>query len=187
VYLRHVVQQELTSSLDLFLLALINAGTATAYAFREQAGLSVGATLPALRRLEKYGFIVRCEKLERNKQTLQLTTAGKRELKGATNRFLTKYQERPPADIESVLRICALAFASNRTRAARKLLLVAAKEQTERLKSNLSTAGLKSETDLGLIYRQMITNWTACSLMAESNYLASLIQKRPQKHRPPCF
>ena len=71
---------EINSSLDLFLLGLIQSGVNTPYLLRERARLSVGATLPALERLQKNRFISRSEKGLRNKQEFELHV---HELRGA--------------------------------------------------------------------------------------------------------
>lgn len=182
VYLRRVVKPKITSSLDLFLLALIESGVSTAYAFKEQAGLSVGATLPALRRLEKYGFLVRGEKLDRNRQDLELTRAGKRELKSATERFLRDYQRQSPPDTESVLRICALALANRKTRAAIKILSLAAKEWSIRADE---TPGRSSEpvADMAASYGKMSAFCGAAACSAQAEALSLILQELNVKGR----
>src|SRR4051812_253399 len=99
----------ITSSLDLFLLGLINSGVNTPYLFRERARLSVGATLPALKRLEMERLITRGEKLQRNRQEFKLTAAGKRKFRTQLSRLSQEYRDDPPVDSESVLRVASLA------------------------------------------------------------------------------
>jgi len=78
----------LTSSLDLFLLGLIQSGVDTPYLLRERARLSIGATLPALKRLEGMRLVARGLKGQRDKQQFVLLSAGKRALKTQLDRFL---------------------------------------------------------------------------------------------------
>jgi hypothetical protein len=46
-----------STDLDLFILALVQAGLATTYDLKSKAGLSVGSTAPVLARLEEAGLI----------------------------------------------------------------------------------------------------------------------------------
>jgi DNA-binding PadR family transcriptional regulator len=45
------------SDLDLFVLALIQSGLSTPYALQREAGLSPGATIPAIQRMLDAGFV----------------------------------------------------------------------------------------------------------------------------------
>lgn len=170
------MKHEITSSLDLFLLALIDSGLTSAYAFRELAGISVGATLPALRRLEEYGFVIRGQKQARNKQNLELTPAGTRELKIALKRILSEYQEHPPTDTQSVLRVCSLVLKENNKHSAKKLLLAAANERVKRARSMTEQQlQFDSRVNAALGYQQMSARCAAASLEAESKALLSLV------------
>lgn len=184
VYLRHVVKDKINSSLDLFLLALIDSGVSTAYAFKEKAGLSVGATLPAVRRLVKSGFVVRGEKLERNRQNLELTTTGKSELQNSMKHFLIDYQDHPPGDSGSVLRICAMALTNGKKLGAMKLLVAAAQDRKKRTRSLAQErSGSFAQTNLASIYLQMSKRCAAANLNAESEAFSSIIHqvsKRPK-------
>jgi DNA-binding PadR family transcriptional regulator len=171
---------EITSSLDLFLLALIDSGTGTAYAFREQAGLSLGATLPALTRLEEFGLVARGEKLERNKQEFRLTANGKRELKSALIRLLRTYEQKPPSDIESVLRVCALAVQGAKIASARKLLQAAASARICPTGQGSAESGtLNRKSGLAETYHRLATRREAARLRAERDLLISLFEELP--------
>ena len=73
------------------------------------AGLSVGATLPALSRLEKTGFLRRAEPGTRGRTDYSVTEEGMRRLKSGWHPLL---EDSIPGDIESVLRTAALALLS---------------------------------------------------------------------------
>jgi len=74
------------STLELFLLALISRGVSTPYEFKAQAGLSVGATKPALERLLQNGLIKKGEKGSRSRVEYLLTSAGRRAVNGCRPR-----------------------------------------------------------------------------------------------------
>ena len=101
---------EINSSLDLFLLGLIQSGVNTPYLFHERTRLSVGATLPALERLERNGLISRAENGLRNKQEFAVTATGRRAFGSQLVRILQEYRGRPPSDYESVFRVASLAL-----------------------------------------------------------------------------
>jgi DNA-binding MarR family transcriptional regulator len=114
-----------TTSLDLFLLGLIREGLTSAYEFRERAAVSVGASLPALRRLERMGYIARGKPLNRNRRELKLTALGQKQLRTGIRTYLKLYQQTPPSDAESILRVFSLAVSVGQDSAARRLLSAA--------------------------------------------------------------
>jgi DNA-binding PadR family transcriptional regulator len=175
------MKREITSSLDLFLLALIDSGAGTAYAFREQAGLSLGATLPALTRLEEFGLVARGEKLERNKQEFRLTAAGKRELRSTLVRLLRTYEQKPPSDIESVLRVCALAVHGAKIASARKLLQAAASRICPTGQGGAESGTLNRKSGLAETYHRLATRREAARLRAERDLLISLFEELAPK------
>jgi DNA-binding PadR family transcriptional regulator len=118
----------LLSSLDVFLLALINSGVTTVYAIREQAGISVGASRPALQRLKKLGLVEEGEVEARNKIAFRLTRRGRRAKVVGFNRLLEEFRSNPPSEPESILRIAALAISEARSFEARGLFRKAAEE-----------------------------------------------------------
>lgn len=97
------------STLDLFLLALIREGVNTLYDIREQAGVSVGAAQPALRRLSKQRLIKASADGSRGKQEHVLTPAGRKVLAGEWRRLMAYAPQKPFADTESLLRLIAMA------------------------------------------------------------------------------
>jgi DNA-binding MarR family transcriptional regulator len=144
------MQSNETTSLDLFLLGLIREGLTSAYEFRERAAVSVGASLPALRRLEEMGYISRGKLLSRNRRELKLTALGQKQLRTGIRTYLKLYQQTPPSDGESILRIFSLAMWAGKHSAARRLLSAAsaAKKQAARdFKSSV-----KNPRDLGCTY-----------------------------------
>lgn len=109
-------ERSLLTSLELLILALIDRGIATAYDLQARAGLSVGATLPALRRLEKTKLISRGEIGQRGRQQFTMTQKGRRALESWPHLL-----EEPVArDLDNILRTAALAIivGDDRQRAA---------------------------------------------------------------------
>ena len=68
------------SVLDLFILSLLDRGLETPYDLQRQGGLSLGSTVPALRRLAAAGLIRKREASEASKRprhSYQLYAAGR--------------------------------------------------------------------------------------------------------------
>jgi DNA-binding PadR family transcriptional regulator len=165
---------KITSSLDLFLLGLINSGFNTPYLFRERARLSVGATHPALKRLEKARLIIRGEKLQRNKQQFKLTTAGKRCLRTQLSRFCMDYRDQPPVDSESVLRVASLALAMGKENMAFDVLLSANSNRAARI----SPPAKRTDVHFGNAaesYSYFLTVLQAAYFSAETAFFSKLL------------
>lgn len=101
--------QEL-SVLETYILVCLSRGMETGYDLLRSAGLSIGATNPALRRLLKAGYVARAvgeTKSARPKFAFKLTSKGTREAQSGWQRYL----ERPDTDldVEAVLRIVDMA------------------------------------------------------------------------------
>lgn len=98
------------SVLDLFVLSMLDRGCQTPYDLQRQAGLSLGGTVPALRRLTKAGLLIRVDGdtgAKRPRHHYRLTAKG-------TDRARNGWEEhvggaKIPADLDSVLRLADLA------------------------------------------------------------------------------
>jgi DNA-binding PadR family transcriptional regulator len=93
--------------LDLFVLALIESGVSTPYELRTAAGLSLGATIPALRRLLEAGLVLAAKPGPRGRADRRLTAEGLRYLKGGWRALI---DEGPSGDLDADLRVALLAF-----------------------------------------------------------------------------
>ena len=95
------------TDLDLFILALIDSGVSTPYAFQKAAGLSQGATIPALHRLLEARLVRLGKPGSRGRTDYRVTAAGKLYMR-------TSYRARPTfqrrhggsADYRDVFRSC---------------------------------------------------------------------------------
>lgn len=95
------------TDLDLFVLALIDSGVSTPYELQKAAGLSQGATIPALQRLLDARFVRQEKSGPRGRTDYQVTAAGKRLLKDG---WLALIEDGPSGDIDSDLRVALLAL-----------------------------------------------------------------------------
>jgi DNA-binding PadR family transcriptional regulator len=95
------------NDLDLFILALINDGATTPYELRTVAGLSSGATLPALARLVKAGHLSKGRAGARGRRAYAVTLSGNRLLE-RNSKFLLK--DKAIKEFDGVLRTAGLAL-----------------------------------------------------------------------------
>jgi DNA-binding PadR family transcriptional regulator len=95
------------TDLDLFVLALIDGETSTPYELQKSAGLSQGATIPALQRLLDARLVCQGKPGPRGRTDYKVTAAGKRLLKEG---WLALIEDGPSGDIDSDLRVALLAL-----------------------------------------------------------------------------
>lgn len=94
------------NDLAFFVLALIEGGIDTPYSLKAKAGLSQGATIPVLRRLEQEGAIRALGFGPRGKKKYRISAQGKDQWRQG---FRKLWSAPPPPDSDAVLRIVALA------------------------------------------------------------------------------
>jgi DNA-binding PadR family transcriptional regulator len=95
--------------LELFLIALVKREINTPYALHHNVGLSPGATIPVLKKLELDGDVRRGTPGPRRRAEYQTTPAGDRRLNSGWQALL----EAPiPTDIDAILRIASLGLLS---------------------------------------------------------------------------
>ena len=93
--------------LEAFLLGLITRGLKTPYDFMMSAGISPGASIPALSRLEASGYVRKGEGGARNRQEYVITPKGEAFLERSWRGL---FQSAPSKDLEVVLRTASLAL-----------------------------------------------------------------------------
>jgi DNA-binding PadR family transcriptional regulator len=164
---------EALSSLDLFLLGLIEDGIDTPYLFRERARLSVGATLPALRRLENIGLVRREAKAPRNKQRFTVTKPGKQHLRSQLKMLVQQCIDQPPADAESILRAAGLAFSVGDSKSARDCLRAAVHDRRQRRRPQQPT--ISPDARLSGTYSHWLSIVQTARSKAEAEALAKLL------------
>jgi DNA-binding PadR family transcriptional regulator len=97
------------SVLDLFILSLLDRGLETPYDLQRQGGLSLGSTVPALKRLETAGLVRKKATLgssKRPRHSFQLSTAGK---KLARSGWKVHFKASNHPDFDAILRIADMA------------------------------------------------------------------------------
>jgi DNA-binding PadR family transcriptional regulator len=169
------------TSLELLLLALVEQGCNTPYRLKEDAGISVGAALPALKRLESRRLVERAEQSARNKQEFELTSFGKKAMASETKRLLAELRAGQSNEAESVLRLAALALSNKQGSVAVSLLKNAglARRQLTKLKSE--ERGAIDTTDLASIYRTMTEACASARSKAEADALIILADHFSQR------
>ena len=96
--------------LDLFIVESIKRGACTAYDLQRRAGISLGASSPALKRLAGSGIVTRIpvHRTPRRRYEFKVTREGMRQFRRSWREYLLS--ENSVDDIDSVLRILDLAF-----------------------------------------------------------------------------
>lgn len=93
--------------LEAFLLGLMTRGLKTPYDFMMSAGISPGASIPALGRLESAGYVRKGEGGARNRQEYQTTGKG---LAFLENSWREIFQAPATGDLDTILRTASLAL-----------------------------------------------------------------------------
>ncbi len=95
---------------DLFILSQLDRGLETPYDLLRRAGLSLGATVPALRRLNAAGLIKREKEStvsNRPRHVYRLTVKGEKQARTGWKHYLANTAV--SADLDEILRICDMA------------------------------------------------------------------------------
>jgi DNA-binding PadR family transcriptional regulator len=170
-------------SLDVFLLSLIDSGVTTSYAMREQAGISVGASRPALQRLERQGLVEQGKAEARNKLAFRLTRRGHHAKRTRLNHLLEEFRLTPPSDTESILRIAALAVSEGKKLAAVRLLKEAA-EECRRRATDFEDRPMETVSGVAKAYQSMMASSSAAHFQALARSLSEIagdLKKSPTK------
>jgi hypothetical protein len=165
------------ASLDLLILALIEGGAHTPYSWQAQAGLSLGGTLPAVRRLLALHLVSEAATGPRGRREFGITPAGRGELK-RIDRYLDDALLEPVGDLESVLRVFAIALHAGRKDVAAHLLQETASEYDRRAGRARKRASDSSEEDgLAALYLATTSHCEAERLEVQAASLRSLLSQ----------
>ncbi len=175
-------EQARLSNLELFVLAMVGRGLVNPYELHEGAGLSVGAVIPALKRLEAGQYVRRSTGGARRRQEFALTAKGQRVI-GEWRQLL----EAPvPGDLDSVLRVACLALlGSDRKAAARFLRQAAERKQHAARGSELKFQELEkpAERDPLGFYAWARARGEVARAKAEASVLLAIAQRLEKAHR----
>jgi DNA-binding PadR family transcriptional regulator len=167
------------TDLDLFVLALIDGGVSTPYELQKLAGLSQGATIPALQRLLEARLVRQGKRGARGRTDYKATAAGRKLLKTG---WLSLVEDGPCGDIDADLRVALLAiWGSGDSRLAAEFL----RESADRKKAQQAAAEPTGDTStvppLARWYVEMRAGAAKAVLSAESDALRKTAKALPRK------
>ena len=166
------------TDLDLFVLALIDGGASTPYELQKAAGLSQGATIPALQRLLDAGFLRQGKPGPRGRTDYQVTAIGKRLLKDG---WLPLIEAGPSGDTESDLRVALLALsAGGGRRQAADFLRRAADRKMDSTGAPEPIDDVSALAPLARWYSDLRSSAARKLLAAESSALRAIAEALPQ-------
>jgi DNA-binding PadR family transcriptional regulator len=164
------------TDLDLFVLALIDGGVSTPYELQKAAGLSQGATSPALQRLLETRFVRQGKPGVRGRTDYKVTDAGRRLLK---NGWLPLIEAGPSGDVDSDLRVALLAiWGSNDRRLATDFLRQSADKKMESLNATEPTS--EAAAPLARWYADLRSETAKAVLRAESEAIRAMADSLPR-------
>jgi DNA-binding PadR family transcriptional regulator len=162
-------------TLDLFLLTLVRDGIRTPYEWQARADVSLGASLPAVKRLLEGRLVSEAEKGSRGRREFHITRTGRRALSNI-DFFMEQTLDERPGDLESVLRLACMAISEGKIELARKLLLQAAEEQAKRSRrAERQVSVAPKGPSAAELYIAALAHCDASRLDATSKSLTSLI------------
>lgn len=154
------------TDLDLFVLALIDGGVATPYELRQHAGLSPGATIPALERLLQSGMVRQGKPGSRGRVEYRMTRTG---AKGLATGWGGLVAEGPTGDLDVDLRVALLAlWIGGDCKAATGFLKQAANHKLNRIEAREDDGEAAAPASLAEWYRKLRSASASALLRSES-------------------
>jgi DNA-binding PadR family transcriptional regulator len=160
------------SVLDHLILSLLDRGLQSPYDLHSKGGLSLGSTVPALRRLEEAGLVrkkVPPDSRKRPRHWFQVSAAGK---KLARSGWIPMLRDRPPSDFDAVLRLVDIAQHYQAKSTDIAVFLEAAVSERRPATRTRTSAPRKKRDSLGLTTTRRA--WDVARLKAEASFLAGL-------------
>jgi hypothetical protein len=162
--------------LDVFVLFLMRDGVRTLYALKKEAGISIGAASPSLRRLNENDMIAPRTNPRRK---AVVGKRGKREYeiglfaqKFLEPDWIAEWELDLPFDTESVARLVAMAEASNRRDVAKKALAHAITDRRRRAQRPVPPGGRSA---IAARYRNIVKACETARLKAEAAALKKIL------------
>ena len=161
--------------LDMFLLGLVRGGLKTPYDWQARARVSLGASLPAVRRLLDRDLIKKRVRGPRGRHEFSLTPLGDDELNNLKF-YVEDALDRKIGDLETVLRLACLATVIGKNEVAKELFSGAVKEHRTRARLARSRAVIPEsvESGLGSLYSTALTRCETEQEYAIADELESL-------------
>jgi DNA-binding PadR family transcriptional regulator len=170
------------TDLDLFALALIDSGISTPYELQKEAGLSPGATIPALQRLLKAGCVRQGKAGARGRTDYKITADGRKLLKTG---WRTLLDDGPSGDLDADLRVALLVlWAGGERRLATDFLRQSANKKLALLEQRDESDGSGSSSPLAHWYTSLRSKSGTEILQAESAAAAAMAEALPRKSLP---
>jgi DNA-binding PadR family transcriptional regulator len=166
------------SVLDVFILSLFDRGLETAYDLQRQADVSLGSSVPALRRLEKAGLAKRTAQAGSSKRLrykFELTAAGRKLARAA---WISLLKDQPPSDFDSILRLMDVAR-HYQAKDADVVAFLDAASSERRSPTKSRRTRFQTRDSLGIMATREA--WDTSRLKAEAKFLAELAKSLGQK------
>lgn len=165
--------------LDLFVLALIECGVSAPYALQTAAGLSPGATIPALMRLLEAGFVLQGKPGPRGRAEYKMTAAGRRYLNSGWKELI---EDGPSGDLDADLRVALLAlFVGSDRGLAKDFLRLTSAHRLESAVKLEEPAESSSLPPLALWYRRLRSASSEALMKGESAAALAMAKALPRK------
>jgi DNA-binding PadR family transcriptional regulator len=164
------------TDLDFFVLALIDGGVSTPYELQKEAGLSQGATNPALQRLLAAGFVRQGKPGARRRTDYKATATGKKLLRDG---WLPLIEAGPSGDLDSDLRVALLAIWGS---GDRRLAVEFLRQSGDKKIESMATIELTSDAAAPLArwYADLRSETAKAVLRAESEAIRAMADSLPR-------
>ena len=167
------------TDLDLFILALIDGGVSTPYELQKTAGLSQGATIPALQRLLEARLVRRGKPGARGRTDYKVSAAGKKLLRDG---WLPLIEAGPSGDLDSDLRVALLAiWGSGDRRLANNFLRQSGDNKMESIATTELAGDPGDVTPLARWYTDLRSATTKALLTSEAEAIRAIAEALPRK------
>jgi DNA-binding PadR family transcriptional regulator len=164
------------TDLDLFVLALIDGGVSTPYELQKSAGLSQGATIPALQRLLEARFVRQGKPGARGRTDYKVSAIGKRLLRDG---WLPLIAAGPSGDLDSDLRVALLAMWGG---GDRRLAADFLRQSADKKMESIATIELSGDATAPLArwYADLRSETAKAVLRAESDAIRAMAEALPR-------
>lgn len=166
------------SDLDLFVLALISTGVTTPYELQKEAGLSPGATIPAIQRLLQAGLIRRESPGVRGRTDSRITAFGKKQLKSAWRLLL---DDGASGDLDADLRVALLAISQGNAYASAVHLLRQSADMLIEIEQPAVADTKSNVSSLASLYRELRSISVRAVLEGQAAAAATIADNLPRK------
>ena len=167
------------SVLNLFILSFFDRGFETAYDLQRHAGVSLGSSLPALRRLEAASLVKSKPQVgssKRLRHEFELTAAGRKLARGG---WIAPLKGQSPGNFDSILRLVDVAQHCQAKVADVAAFLDAASSARRSSARSGRTGSREKRGPLGIMATREA--WSVSRLQAEAGFLAALAKSLRQK------